>query len=125
MEQFKKLKEMPDDVKQGDLVRIFLEHSNYVGYRWDLEEAKIRGQLLLDSDTDIIFSGLDPYGNTRMEGDPIWMKKGRTSWTEKGSAITKKIQFVGVNMKTHMLGNEHIKGYQVLERTSYEESPYM
>ncbi len=117
----KRLEEMADDVKEGDLVRIFLEHSDYVGYRWDVDKSKLDGQLMLDFDADILFSGLNPYGYTRLEKDSIVIYDGPVMKTESGPIMTKKLQFVGVNLSTGMLGNEHITRYEILERTQIEE----
>jgi len=118
----KKLEEMARDVKQGDLVRIFLEHSDYVGYRWDLDKpSDFQNQLMLPEDFDILFCGLNPYGSTRMKGYHYPVTEGDTTCFKDGPIATKKIQFVGVNLRTRLLGNEPITGYEVLERTEYEE----
>jgi len=111
------LEKMADDVKQGDLIRVFLERSDYVGYRWKLCRDRVQEQLMLPEDYDILFCSLNPYGVTRMKGDSLL---GVTCSGEE-PIIREKIQFVGVNLKTQRLGNEHIRGYQVIERTECQE----
>ena len=122
MGSLKPLEKMADDVKQGDLVRIFSKKSDYVGYRWDLDKSVVNSQLMLPEDFDILFCGLNPYGVTRMEGDHITVNKGHYTTSRDGPIATKKIQYVGVNLRTRMLGNEPISGYEVIERTQYEEA---
>lgn len=109
---------MPKDVKQGDLVRIFLESSNYVGYRWRIDGVHIGEQMICADDTDIIFSSIDPYGITKVRSSyfPKNLKKDKA-----GQPIIESIQFVGVNLVNKRLGNESIRGYQVLERARYKE----
>jgi hypothetical protein len=117
----KPLKDLAKDVKEGDLIRIFLENSDYVGYRWGSNHALVDGQLMLPQDDDILFCSLNPYGNTRMEGDLVTVTEGNNKQYLNLPIVTKKIQFVGVNLKTRTLGNEPIRGYLVLERTTHSE----
>ena len=117
----KPLDELASDAKQGDLVKIALRGSDYVGYKWDIDPSLVKAQLLLPDDKDILFAGVNPYGVTRMEGDPIHYVEEHCYNIRDGLIVTKSIQFVGVNLKTRMLGNESIRGYTILERTRNTE----
>lgn len=116
----KPLENMAKDLKQGDLVRIFLDSSNYVGYRWALDKTQVRRQLIFTEDADIIFSSIDPYGVTKLRSNYCQEKQPKNK-NKASRVITEYIQFVGVNLSTRKLGNEPIRGYQILERTQYEE----
>ena len=121
------LEKMAGDVKEGDLVRIFLERSDYVGYKWAAHivgyklSAHIINQLMLPEDSDVIFCSLNPNGVTRRKNEHIAITVGNRTTYRQGPAVADKIQFVGVNLKTQMLGNEHIRGYEVIERTKSQE----
>ena len=104
------LEQLAEDAKQGDLVRIFLERSDYVGYRWEGGTRLPSSQLIIPKDCDVIFCSLNPYGTTAYgdsQNDP--------------DVVLQKIQFVGINLKTHTLGSEHVRGYCILERTCNTE----
>lgn len=116
-----KLEEMAKDVNQGDLVRIFLERSDYIGYKWDLDISKIKKQVLLFEDSDMLFCGLNPYGITRLKGETVYGEKQNVIINEDNLTILDKIQFVGVNLKNQHLRNEKIKGYEIIQRTEYKE----
>jgi hypothetical protein len=130
---FKKpLEGMVDDVKEGDLVRVFLEKSDYVGYVWCFEDRG-RIQPVFPEDVDVILAGLSPVGYTRFPGDSIVINRGtRPGFIfigpypiprdvpdlvyKRGPTFGEKIQFVGINLGTKTMGNEHVKGYEVIER---------
>ena len=114
------MEDMAKDVKQGDLIRIFLDSSNYVGYRWSLDKANVGRQMMFTEDVDIIFSSIDPYGVTKMRSNYCQEKQHKNK-NKTSRVITEHIQFVGVNLSIRKLGNEPIRGYQMIERTQYKE----
>ena len=117
----KPLHEIAKDVQEGDLVRIFLRGSDYVGHRWDLRKHSVGEQLMLSEDTDLFFCGLNPFGVTRMQGDVIPVTKNNSTTYRQGPTVREKIQFVGLNLKTNYLGNEPVIGYEVIQRTSHKK----
>ena len=94
MSKLKPLEQLANDVQRGDLVRVQIPKSDYVGYKWDCQNDSAP---LLDLEgADIILSGLNPFGNT--------------------NTLYKNIQYVGINLKEGKLRDEPIEGYEVLRR---------
>jgi hypothetical protein len=118
----KPLSQMKSDVKEGDLIKVFLERSTYVGYKWGDGKGTVyleKGQRILryekesfllnasDSlldrnEADIILCGLNPYGYTN-------------------NTALDKIPLVGINLEKETMGGMDVKGYQVIERNRHRE----
>jgi len=115
------LSKMKEDVREGDVVKVFLERSTFVGYKWGDGKDTVyhekgqrilrtekesflqnAGNLLDRNENDIIFCGLSPYGNTH-------------------DTSLERIPLVGINLKKGTMGGMDVKGYQVIERNQYEE----
>ncbi len=115
------VEKMLSDVKGGDIVRIQLERSSYVGYRWGdgkdtviceggkrvLESEKegflknYRDTILNPKEEDIFFCSLDEFGYT--------------------GEVINKIQLVGINLTHKTMCGEKVLGYEILRRSKHKE----
>jgi hypothetical protein len=93
MLKLKPLEGMLEDVKPGDLVRIKLTNSDFVGYRWGGISV---GPDLHTEGARIIFRSLNPLGTTKNLGY--------------------RFQQVGIDIDKSRIGDEVILGYEVLRR---------
>lgn len=108
----KPLEEIAEDVKEGDLVKIFLNYglSDYIGYIWDKSVInKINKDNLVGDGrgSTLLLCGLNPMGKTKSGGEEI------TNY------LLDNIQFVELDLSKKTLGKQEAAGYAVIER--YQE----